>query len=312
LSSLCSISKGVAYVATSGICWGFHGVMIKYALGLGASFMQIFFVEVLFACVFFSLFWSKFFKQIRPSSFSQWFRLLIIGLATVGVGYFLFLSYSLGPVAIPATLMFLYLPLVYGLSLLKKYERLSLIKIAAIASVLLGATLTTQIITTFSETNILASVIMATCASVCYAIVFILTPEIGKYATAEFRSFTVSGIGLLGCITILLFDPSLWYDLGGNSLRFCIFAILLGVIGQTMPVIFLMKGLPLTGSSLGGVVASIELPIAVFSAYALLGETLTLLKITGVFLVLRGIAIYNLADRFNVGRYSRINQTIDE
>ena len=105
MSSLSSISKGVACIAISGVCWGFHGVMIKYALGLGASFMQIFLVEVLFACIFFSLFWSKFFKQMRPSGFSQWFRLLLIGLATVGVGYFLFLSYSLGPVAIPATLM---------------------------------------------------------------------------------------------------------------------------------------------------------------------------------------------------------------
>ena len=303
MSSLSSITKGVAYIAISGLCWGFHGVMIKYALGLGASFMQIFFVEVLFACIFFSLFWSKFFKRMRPSGFSQWFRLLLIGIATVGVGYFLFLSYSLGPVAIPATLMFLYLPVVYGISLLKKNEHLSFIKTAAIISVLFGAILTTQILTTFEETNILASVITATCASICYAVVFILTPDIGKYASAEFRSFTVSAIGFLGCITILFFEPTLWYDLGDNVVRFYIFAILLGIIGQTMPVIFLMKGLPLTGSSLGGVIASIELPVAVFSAFILLGESLTLFKIIGVFLVLAGILTYNLADRFNVGRY---------
>ena len=307
MSSLSSVSKGAVYVAISGICWGFHGVMIKYALGLGASFMQIFLVEVSFACVFFSLFWSKFFKHIRPFGFDQWFRLIIIGLATVGVGYFLFLSYSLGPVAIPATLMFLYLPIVYGLSLLRKDENLSFIKTIAILSVLFGAALTTQILTNFNETNILASVITATCASLCYAIVFILTPNIGKYASAEFRSFTVSGIGFLGCITILYFEPHLWYDLGDNNFRFYIFAILLGIVGQTMPVIFLMKGLPLTGSSLGGVVASIELPIAVFSAFILLGESLNLFKVIGVFLVLLGIITYNLADNFNVGRNSQIN-----
>ena len=81
MSSFSSVSKGAAYVAISGICWGFHGVMIKYALGLGASFMQIFLVEVSFASVFFSLFWSKFFKHIRPFGFYQWFRLIIIGLA---------------------------------------------------------------------------------------------------------------------------------------------------------------------------------------------------------------------------------------
>ena len=74
-----------------------------------------------------------------------------------------------------------------------------------------------------------------------------------------------------------------------------------------MPVIFLMKGLPLTGSSLGGVVASIELPIAVFSAFILLGESLNLFKLIGVFLVLLGIITYNFADKFNVGRNSQIN-----
>ena len=74
----------------------------------------------------------------------------------------------------------------------------------------------------------------------------------------------------------------MWYDLGGNAVKFYIFALLLlGVVGQALPVISLMKGLPLTGSSLGGVVASIELPIAVLSAFILLGESLTAVKIFG-------------------------------
>lgn len=307
MSNSSNYKTGVTYIAISAICWGFHGVMIKYALGLGASFMQIFLVEVLFAFIFFSFFWPIFFKKIRPQGFSQWFRLILIGLATIGVGYFLFLSYSLGPVAIPATLMFLYLPIVYGFSIFSKHQRLSLIKTAAIIFVLIGATLTTQIFSTFRETDFLASVITATCASFCYAIVFILTPNIGKYASAEFRSFTVSGIGCLGCMLILLCEPSLWHDLGDNSLRFYIFAILLGVVGQTLPVICLMKGLPITGSSLGGVVASIELPIAVFSAFILLGESLTQSKLFGVLLVLLGIIIYNLAENLKVGRSSLIN-----
>ena len=307
MSNSSSISRGVTYIAISGICWGFHGVMIKHALSLGASFMQVFLVEVLFAFISFSFFWPKFFKNIRPQSFSQWFRLVLIGIATIGVGYFLFLSYSLGPVAIPATLMFLYLPIVYAFSIFTKHQRISVIKTTAILFVLLGATLTTQIFASFRETDVLASIITASCASLCYAVVFILTPNIGKYASAEFRSFSVSGIGFLGCLLILLCEPSLWYDLGENSLRFYIFAILLGVIGQTLPVISLMKGLPLTGSSLGGVVASIELPVAVFSALFLLGEALTLSKLIGVFLVLLGIIIYNLAEKSKVGRTTLIN-----
>ena len=302
MSSSRNAGKGVALVAISGICWGFHGVMIKYAIGLGASFMQVLLVEVSFAFVFFAFFGSKFFKENRPQGFVQWFRLILIGLATIGVGYFLFLSYSLGPVAIPATLMFLYLPIVYGFSIFTKNQRLSLIKSFAILSVLMGAILTTQIFSTFHQSSALASVIAASCASMCYALVFILTPSVGAYTSAEFRSFTVSGIGLIGCILIIQSAPSLWYDLGENAAEFYIFAVLLGVVGQVLPVISLMKGLPLTGSSLGGVVASIELPIAVLSALVLLGEALTVVKIFGVLLVLLGIVIYNFAEKLRLGR----------
>jgi drug/metabolite transporter (DMT)-like permease len=64
-----------------------------------------------------------------------------------------------------------------------------------------------------------------------------------------------------------------------------------------LPVITLMKGLPLTGSSLGGVLAAVELPIAVLGAAILLGESLNFLKLVGIVLVLSGIILYNLSDR---------------
>ena len=85
MSSSMSSGKGVALVAISGICWGFHGVMIKYAIGLGASFMQVLFVEVSFAFVFFAFCGGTFLKKVRPQSFLQWFRLILIGLATISL-----------------------------------------------------------------------------------------------------------------------------------------------------------------------------------------------------------------------------------
>ena len=288
------------YVLVSGCCWGFHGVLIKYAFALGGSFLQVFIAEVLFAAIFFSFFAGSFFKTVKPEGLKQWGSLLAIGLATVGVGNFLFLSYSLGPVAIPATLMFLYLPVVYLVSILTGHQHVSALKIGAIAVVLVGAVFTTEILTTFREPGAIPAVLAAFAASMCYAVIFILTPSIGAYTTAKFRSFVVSAIGFLGCLVILAFMPSLWYDLGENSSKFLVFVLFLGVVGQTLPVIMLMKGLPLTGGSLGGVVASIELPIAVFSAALLLGESLNSFKIFGVVLVLSGIVLYNFTERLSL------------
>ena len=151
-------------------------------------------------------------------------------------------------------------------SLLAGNQRLSLVKVGSILLILAGAIATTDILASFREPGVWGAVLAAFAASMCYALVFILTPSVGRYTTAYFRSFAVSAIGLLGCVVILLLMPQLWYDLGENAFRFGLLALLLGVIGQTLPVITLMKGLPITGGSLGGVLASVELPIAVFSS----------------------------------------------
>jgi drug/metabolite transporter (DMT)-like permease len=307
LSELTNSKRGILFILASGSCWGFHGVLIKYAFALGGSFLQIFMLEVFFAAVFFGCFARSFFKKVKPVGLKQWGSLLAIGLATIGVGNFLFLSYSLGPVAIPATLMFLYLPIVYLVSILAGHQTLSPFKVGAISLVLLGAVLTTEILFTFREPGAIGSVLAATAAAMCYAVVFVLTPTVGAYTTAEFRSFTISAIGFLGCLVILAFVPSLWHDMGTSSVKFYVFALFLGVVGQILPVMALMRGLPLTGGSLGGMVASIELPIAVFSAALLLGESLHINKLLGVVLVLSGIVLYNYAENLSLRKARTIS-----
>lgn len=291
--------KGITFVLISGCCWGFHGVLIKLALAMGPSFIQVFFFETVFATLFFLLFSRSFFAGMRPQAPIQWIGLFAIGIDTIGVGYFLFLAFSLGPVAIGATLMFMYLPVVYTFSLIARHQRFSWRKVFAIGLILIGAVMTTRILSSFREPGALAAVWAALAASICYSIVFILTPSVSKYTTPLFRSFAASAVGLVGCLVIIGFSTELWYPLPEDYLPLLLMVLVLGIIGQTLPVITLMKGLPITGSSLGGVLASVELPIAVFSAALILGESFTLLKTVGVFLVLTGIVYYNISD---VGR----------
>lgn len=242
------------------------------------------------------MFASRFFRKVRPRSRKEWLLLSTMGVTTIGVGYFLFLAFSLGPVAIGATLMFMYLPVVYGYSLIARHQKFSVVKLLAICLVLGGATLTTEIHSSLQDSGTVPAALAALAASMCYALVFILTPSVARYTSAEFRSFAASSIGLIGTLIILACAPKLWFPLTENLLPLFGMALVLGAIGQTLPVITLMKGLPLTGSSLGGVLASIELPIAVFASALLLGESFNLGKVVGVALVLSGILLYNLVD----------------
>jgi drug/metabolite transporter (DMT)-like permease len=269
-------------------------------LALGISFFQVFLFEVIFATLFFGLFAKRFFRVVRPTKPSQWILLVILGFDTIGVGYFLFLSFSLGPVAIGATLMFMYLPVVYAYTLLARHQKFSTAKLGAICLLLIGVVLTTEILSSFREPGALPAVGAALIASMSYALVFILTPTVATYTSAEFRSFAVSALGLVGALVVFAFIPALWFPVGDKLWSIILMTVLLGVVGQTLPVITLMKGLPMTGSSLGGVLASIELPIAIFASALLLGESLNSFKLLGVALVLAGIATYSYLDRERV------------
>jgi drug/metabolite transporter (DMT)-like permease len=103
--------------------------------------------------------------------------------------------------------------------------------------------------------------------------------------------------GLIGSAVILLIKTDLWFPIPDDYGSLLVLILILGFIGQTLPVITLMKGLPITGSSLGGVLASVELPIAVLSAALILGESVNASKVIGVILVLTGIISYNFWDK---------------
>ena len=263
---------------------------------MGISFFQVFFFETVFASIFFIFFVRSFFRGTRPRTLLQWLGLCALGIDTIGVGYFLFLAFSLGPVAIGATLMFMYLPVVYAYSLVMRHQSFSIKKVLAIGLILIGAALTTEIASSIHHPGAMAAVVAAILASMCYSVVFILTPTLAAFTTPLFRSFSASLIGLVGSATLLFLRPDLWFPLPENYGALLGMMLVLGFVGQTLPVITLMKGLPITGSSLGGVLASIELPIAVFSASLILGESFTLLKTFGVNLVLFGILWYNYSD----------------
>ena len=197
--------------------------------------------------------------------------------------------------------MFMYLPVVYAYTLLARHQKFSAAKLGAICLVLIGAVLTTEILSSFKEPGALPAVWAALIASMSYSLVFILTPTVSTYTSVEFRCFAVSALGLIGSLVIFAFIPELWYPIESKIWAIVGIAVVLAIVGQTLPVITLMKGLPITGSSLGGVLASIELPIAIFASALLLGESLNLLKLAGVVFVLTGIITYNQLDRKRAG-----------
>lgn len=110
---------------------------------------------------------------------------------------------------------------------------------------------------------------------------FLIFSQIGPYYFDFFKniyfSFTDSQEG------IKAFDFSIFYTYG----------LFLAVFGTILPPIFLNKGFPLAGLGLGSIVSSIELPVSVTMAYALLGEQIFLVQWLGIALILVAIVLMN-------------------
>lgn len=286
--------KGILLVLTAGVCWGIHGVFIKFAYRLGASFMEVFLVEgVVASCVFLGLLWKQKSYAI-PRAAADWLWLTAAGFASLGVGSFLFLSFSLGPIAIGATLLFLYLPQVYFISILLSSEKPDLLAGVSIFLLLAGAALATGLTSIFSEGSSNGVILSGLAASTCYATIFILTPKLSQSSSATFRSFFLSAFNVVGSLLVLYLLPSTRGTESSNLPALLGLTCVLGIVGQALPVLAMMKGIPLAGSSLSGVLASTELPIAVITSALILGESLTLQRGSGVTLAFLGIILFNL------------------
>lgn len=285
--------KGILLVLVAGFCWGFHGVLIKFAYQLGVSFMEVFLAEAFVASIIYSflLFRSKGIRY--PKVFSEWAWLSLAGVASVGVGSFLFLSFSLGPIAIGATLLFLYLPQVFIFSVIASKQRPSWLSISSILLLLVGAIVTTDALNAFNGETSIAPILAGTIASVCYATIFVLTPRLSKSSSATFLSLFLALFNFVGSLIVLAVLPVTRGDTSSGLLELSIYAIVLGIFGQTLPILAMMKGIPLAGSSLSGVLAATELPVAVVSSAIFLKEAITPERAVGVTLVFAGIVLFN-------------------
>ena len=78
---------------------------------------------------------------------------------------------------------------------------------------------------------------------------------------------TVSAISLFPVFPpIYLTSGVLWNGLFG-------WGLLMGLIGQVIPFLFLLISIPRIGGRMAGILGSIELPVTVFVAYLILSES---------------------------------------
>lgn len=280
-------------MALVGAMWGLHGPAIKLALGAGFTFPQLVFGEYLVgALVFGAVAWRQ--GVLPPASRRFWGYMLTASVIGCGVPLFLFWSYAVGPVPVGATLLFLYVPFTQLLNFALTRRAPAPRELASAALVLAGAAVAADFFGAASAET-LRGAPQAVAAAFCFATFFVCTSRIGNDGTPVLRSLVCC---LVSCVLMLIISAaaawSLW-PAGPASLKTAlVWIVALGVLGQVIPVFLMVNFGPRTGSALGSILTSTELPVAVGASAWLLGNEIGTAQLVGVALVLFGIALPHL------------------
>lgn len=211
-----------------------------------------------------------------------WFWSTIAGLGVAGNFAFYFVSVSEGSVAVAATLMYSAPVFVYLVSFALKLEKSTPLKWMAVATVMIGIVLLTQIYDIDTGGVTLFGVIAGLLAGLSYA-VFIFG---FKYAAPHGSPQAILTIVFMVLVATLIWPSDNeqvvavlttpdWY----------LFAIL-GVLGAGLSFIIYIIGLRFTAPAVASVVAMIEPVTASLFGVFILSESLTGLQLLGMGIIL--------------------------
>jgi drug/metabolite transporter (DMT)-like permease len=223
----------------------------------------------------------------------MWFWSAVAGLGVAGNFAFYFLSIAHGSVAVAATLMYCAPVFVYIISFALRLESPATLKLVAIAMVMVGIVLLTQIYDTGAGGVTLIGAGAGLLAGLSYAIFIFGFKYAGQHGSPQ----AILAIAF-GVLVILLMLP------GDNTQMASVLTttdwplfLALGIFGAGLSFAFYINGLRTTAPAVASIVAMIEPVTATLFGVAILNESLTLIQIIGMALILVTVTALSVSSR---------------
>lgn len=295
--------KGVLYIALGASSYGILATFVKFANNNGFGTGGLTFSQFLFGALVLSV-WSIFFpkkqvESIKKQKIAKYPKLkLILWGATLGfTSSFYYLSIQYIPVSVGIILLMQTIWMGVVLEFIIARHLINKTKITGAIAVIAGTALAAKVF----ETNIVINF-----TGIGFGLLAALS-----YTGAVYASNKVSlGLPIItrskylvygGFFVVILFwNVQILEEF--NWFVFFKWGCFLGLFGTIIPPLLYTKGFPIIGTGLGSIIAALEIPISVFSAYLVLGEDITVLQWIGVAIVLFSVLLINQQNVFGKQR----------
>lgn len=272
----------IAFVILAALCWGLSGGIGGILMSNGWDPFVVSFYRGLIGLLFVLIWLALDPRHNGLTNRRLWFWSAIAGLGVAGNFAFYFMSISEGSVAVAATLMYSAPIFVYLVSFALKLETPSLIKWIAIATVMLGIVLLTQIYDISSTGVTIIGVAAGLLAGLSYSI-FIFG---FKYAAPHGSPQAILVISFATLASILIWLGDVDQTIAVLSTPDWSWFVILGLLGAGLSFVLYIIGLKHTTPAVASIVAMVEPVTASLFGVVVLGESLVGLQIFGMGLIL--------------------------
>ncbi|MCD7794381.1 MAG: DMT family transporter [Alistipes sp.] len=283
--------KYISMVLLGGTMYGTMSSLVKlaYRRGFNAaelSFWQAFLAALLLGlCAFLSRRTEK--GNIRSKDVLP---LILTGCA-IGLTNFLYyesVQYISASLAIVILMQFTWLSILLEWIVFKR--KASRLEMLTVFFILIGTIMAGGVLEMTGWMFSAKGTLLALSASLTYAVYIVANGRCGKGVRWQSKSMTIM-IGSSLCIFLINSRTVLSEDyLCGE---FAGWAVLLAVIGTTIPTALFAAGISKIGAGISSILMTVELPVAVLCARIMLHERITPLQSAGIIMMLASISAMN-------------------
>jgi len=275
------------FVLLAGSSYGFVSPVLKIGYAHGLSVSSVTNIQYVLAALFLWLlvpFWGGR-KRIGKR---QFLLLCALALVSAGTSFCYYQALTVLDASVAIVLLFQFAWIVMLIDIFIKRRRPSRARWGGLLFILVGTVFAVGLNAHAWTSMPTWAVLSGLGAALSYALTLYLSEYADTTISPALRSAIIMSLAFL---FISIPFPPTYFAAPTPWSTLVRYGAAIAVLSQVVPLLLMLIAIPRTGGRMAGVLATIELPVAVFSAWLILGEVIAGVRWIGVLLILIGIAM---------------------